>query len=92
VVSNPAWIDRTDPSLPTLVISTLDGSFVGHHTIVVVAKLNTAPIKSASTTVTFNLLIEITDPCYNVVLHPEAVLGMSHTIEPYHVHTKQTIA
>jgi len=29
VVSNPAWIDQSDPTLPTLVVYTLDAAFVG---------------------------------------------------------------
>jgi len=42
-----------------MVISTIDGNYLGAHTIEVIAKLNTVPAKQQSSTkVTFNLLID----------------------------------
>ena len=89
VVSTPAWIDQPDPTLPTLVVYTLDAAFVGYHTVVVRANLNTVPVTSASTSVTFNFLFEV-DPCYATVLLPQAVADMAHLIESNHNPTRQS--
>jgi len=56
---------------------------------VVRANLNTVPVKSASTSVTFNFLFEV-DPCYATLLLPQTAADLAHLIEPNHNPTQQS--
>lgn len=56
----PAWLHEFDPLAKHMVISTIDASTVGAHTIEVIARINTLPVnKQSATKVTFNLLIDM---------------------------------